>query len=191
MTSIEAMRNATSNMLEAIGGENPMRPGLRDTPKRVSLMYRELLSGYDEHPANILTEFENEGFDQIILLRDIELYSLCEHHMLPFLGKAHVAYIPNDHKIVGISKLARLVDIYARRLQIQERLGTQIVDALEHYLKPVGAACIIEAEHLCMRMRGVGKQNSVMVTSALRGVFMRQDSFGLAAREELMRLIRG
>ena len=191
MINNEAIRNATRILLKAIKDEDPDRPGLKDTPKRVSLMYRELLSGYDEHPANILTEFDNEGFDQIILLRDIELYSLCEHHMLPFFGKAHVAYIPNREKIVGISKLARLVDIYARRLQIQERIGKQVVDALIKYLEPIGAACIIEAEHLCMKMRGVGKQNSVMVTSALRGVFMRQDTFGLAAREELMRLIRG
>jgi GTP cyclohydrolase I len=139
----------------------------------------------------LFTEFENEGFDQIILLRDIELYSLCEHHLMSFSGKAHVAYIPNHEKIVGISKLARLVDIYARRLQIQERIGKQVVNALVKYLEPIGAACIIEAKHLCIACRGVGKQNAVMVTSALRGVFMRQDSFGLAAREELMRLIRG
>jgi len=134
-----------------------------------------------------MTTFSADGYDQIILLKDIELYSMCEHHMLPFFGKAHVAYIPHpDKKIVGISKLARLVDIYARRLQIQERIGEQVTSALMKYLEPQGAACIIEAVHMCMRMRGVAKQQSIMCTSSLKGAFFTS----AGARIELMSLIK-
>ncbi len=165
-------------------GEDPEREGLKDTPKRVVKMWSEIYSGYDKNPADILTTFSSDGYDQIVLLRDIEMYSMCEHHMLPFIGKAHVAYIPND-RVIGISKLARLVDIYARRLQIQERIGEQVTDALMEYLQPKAAACIIEADHLCMKMRGVGKQHSTMVTSSLRGVFLEKPE----ARQELMQLI--
>jgi GTP cyclohydrolase IA len=152
-------------------GEDPTREGLRDTPQRVIRSWGEIYSGYDKDPADLLTTFEAKGYNQIILLKDIELFSMCEHHMLPFFGKAHVAYIPGEH-IIGISKLARLVDIYARRLQIQERLGDEVTTALMQYLKPRGAACIIEATHMCMRMRGIGKQHSTMVTSSLKGVFL-------------------
>jgi GTP cyclohydrolase IA len=152
-------------------GEDPTREGLRDTPQRVIRSWGEIYSGYDKDPADLLTTFEAKGYNQIILLKDIELFSMCEHHMLPFFGKAHVAYIPGEH-IIGISKLARLVDIYARRLQIQERLGDEVTTALMTYLKPRGAACIIEATHMCMRMRGIGKQHSTMVTSSLKGVFL-------------------
>jgi GTP cyclohydrolase I len=165
-------------------GEHPLREGLLDTPKRVVKSWKELYKGYNQKAEDILTVFSSDGYDQIVLLKDIEVYSMCEHHMLPFIGKAHVAYIPNE-KIVGISKLARLVDIYARRLQIQERIGQQVTDDLMRLLKPKGAACIIEAQHLCMLMRGVNKQNSIMVTSSLRGVFLDQES----TREELMQLI--
>jgi len=165
-------------------GEHPLREGLLDTPKRVVKSWKELYKGYNQKAEDILTVFSSDGYDQIVLLKDIEVYSMCEHHMLPFIGKAHVAYIPNE-KIVGISKLARLVDIYARRLQIQERIGQQVTDDLMRLLNPKGAACIIEAQHLCMLMRGVNKQNSIMVTSSLRGVFLDQES----TREELMQLI--
>jgi len=165
-------------------GEHPLREGLLDTPKRVVKSWKELYKGYNQKAEDILTVFSSDGYDQIVLLKNIEMYSMCEHHMLPFIGKAHVAYIPNE-KIVGISKLARLVDIYARRLQIQERIGQQVTDDLMRLLKPKGAACIIEAQHLCMLMRGVNKQNSIMVTSSLRGVFLDQES----TREELMQLI--
>lgn len=165
-------------------GENPEREGLINTPKRVVKMYKEIFKGYSQKPEDVLTTFDADGYDQIILLKDIELYSMCEHHMLPFFGKAHVAYIPN-RKIVGISKLARLVDLYSRRLQIQERIGQQVVMALMEYLEPKGAACIIEAVHTCMRMRGVEKQNSVMVTSSIEGIF-RTD---LSAKNELMQMI--
>lgn len=165
-------------------GEDTEREGLLGTPRRVVKMWDEIYNGYKQKPEDILTTFDADGYDQIVLLKDIELYSMCEHHMLPFFGKAHVAYIPNG-RVIGISKLARLVDIYAKRLQIQERLGEQVTDALMKYLKPKGAACIIEATHMCMRMRGVAKQNSVMTTSSLKGVFLNKPE----AKQELMQLI--
>lgn len=165
-------------------GEDTEREGLLGTPRRVVKMWDEIYKGYKQKPEDILTTFDADGYDQIVLLKDIELYSMCEHHMLPFFGKAHVAYIPNG-RVIGISKLARLVDIYAKRLQIQERLGEQVTDALMKYLKPKGAACIIEATHMCMRMRGVAKQNSVMTTSSLKGVFLNKPE----AKQELMQLI--
>lgn len=167
-------------------GENIDREGLQETPYRVVKSWKELYKGYDQKVEDIMTVFSSDGYDQIILLKDIEFYSMCEHHMLPFYGKAHVAYIP-DQKIIGISKLARLVDMYARRLQIQERLGDQITTALMEYLKPKGAACIIEASHMCMRMRGVAKQESIMSTSSLKGAFFTS----AGARIELMGLIKG
>ncbi len=164
---------------------NADREGLVDTPRRVVKSWKEIYSGYDKDVSEIFTTFSSENYDQLVLLKDIELYSMCEHHMLPFYGKAHVAYIP-DGKVIGISKLARLVDIYARRLQIQERIGEQVTSALMQYLQPKGAACIIEATHMCMRMRGVGKQNSVMVTSSMTGAFKEN----LSTREELLKSIR-
>lgn len=166
-------------------GENPTREGLKNTPSRITRSWKELFVGYSQNPADILTTFSADRYDQIILLKDIEMFSMCEHHWLPFFGKAHVAYIPEE-RIIGVSKLARLVDIYAKRLQIQERIGEQVTGALMNYLKPKGAACIIEAVHMCMRMRGCSKQSSTMITSSLKGSFM--DS--AEARSELMRLIR-
>ena len=169
-------------------GENPDRDGLLDTPDRVVRMWGELFSGYKKDPAEVFKTFESDGYDQMVVLRDIEFYSMCEHHMLPFFGRLHIAYIPSpDGKVIGVSKLARLAEIFTRRLQIQERIGKQIVEALDEHLKPLGSACIIEATHLCMVARGVQKQNSVMVTSAVTGVF-RDD---LNARQELMTLIKG
>lgn len=166
-------------------GENPEREGLLDTPKRVVKMWDEIYSGYDKNPEDLFTTFEAGTYDQIVLLKDIELYSMCEHHMLPFYGVAHVAYIPND-KVVGISKLARLVDVFAKRLQIQERIGEQVTETLMQHLQPKGAACIIEACHMCMRMRGVNKQNSTMVTSSVKGVFLEDPS----AKQELFNLLQ-
>lgn len=166
-------------------GEDPTREGLLDTPKRVIKSWDEIYSGYKKDPKDILTVFDSDGYDQIVLLKDFEFYSMCEHHMLPFYGKAHVAYIPNG-KVIGISKLARLVDIFSKRLQIQERLTQQVTDALMEHLQPLGAACILEATHMCMRMRGVAKQNSIMTTSSMRGVFLDK----LTAKEELMQLIK-
>ena len=180
----EEKENIIYRMLLAIG-EDPSREGLVKTPERIVRSWNELYKGYNQNPADIMTTFSADGYDQIVLLKDIELYSMCEHHALPFFGKAHVAYIP-DKKIVGISKLARLVDIYARRLQIQERIGEQVTSALMEFLEPHGAACIIEATHMCMRMRGVAKQNSTMVTSSVKGVFMND----VSAKTELMGLIK-
>lgn len=178
------MERIITQLLEHFG-EDPGREGLQETPARVLRSFNFLLSGYKQNPVEILTVFSEESYDQMVLLSNIEMYSLCEHHLLPFFGKAHVAYIP-DGRLVGISKLARLVDIFSRRLQIQERIGNQVVDILMEHLEPRGAACVIEAEHLCMRMRGVQKQNSIMTTSALRGVFLET-----AARAELFQLIKG
>lgn len=166
-------------------GEDPSREGLLDTPNRVVKAWREMAAGYHQDPADLMTVFEKGTYDQIVLLRDIELFSMCEHHMLPFFGRAHVAYLPRD-KVVGISKIARLVDLYARRLQIQERIGEQVTHALMEHLDALGAACVIEAEHLCMRMRGVGKQNSVMLTSSMKGAFLDN----AATRAEFLGLLR-
>lgn len=166
-------------------GDDPDREGLRDTPDRIIRSWGELYNGYSKDPSDLLTTFDTDGYDQIVLLKDIEVFSMCEHHMLPFFGKAHVAYIPKD-RVIGISKLARLVDIYARRLQIQERIGEQVTNDLMFYLEPLGAACIIEAVHMCMRMRGCSKQHSTMVTSSLKGVFFDKSE----ARQELLELIR-
>lgn len=176
--------DAVIRMIQAIG-EDGKREGLKETPARVSKSYEHLFSGYKKDPQEEITTFDNEGVNQLILLKDIEFYSMCEHHMLPFIGKAHIAYIP-DKKIIGISKLARILEIYSRRLQIQERIGMEVTTALMNLLTPKGAACIIEADHLCMRMRGVEKQNSKMVTSSLKGDFMDDNR----TRQELMELIR-
>jgi GTP cyclohydrolase I len=185
-TQLTTPLSHVTHLLEYIG-EDTTREGLVDTPKRVIKMYAEIFKGYTQKPEDILTTFAADGYDAIVLLKDIELYSMCEHHMLPFYGKAHVAYIPDPNgRIVGISKLARLVDIFAKRLQIQERLGDQVTSALMETLNPKGAACIIEATHMCMRMRGVEKQNSVMVTSSMKGVFLTDPS----AKNELMYLLR-
>jgi len=151
-------------------GEDPDREGLVDTPKRIMKSWKELYSGYGKNPKEVLgVTFKSES-SELIILRDIELYSSCEHHMMPFYGRCHIGYIPTG-RVVGISKLARLVEIFARRLQIQERLTAQIADSIEAFLKPAGCIVIIEATHLCMRMRGISKQNSVMRTHAVRGVF--------------------
>jgi GTP cyclohydrolase I len=166
-------------------GEDPNREGLVKTPDRIVKSWNEIFCGYNQNPEELFTTFMADGYDQIVLLKNFEIYSMCEHHTLPFFGKAHVAYIPNK-KVIGISKLARLVDIYARRLQIQERIGQQVTDDLMNYLKPQGAACIIEATHMCMRMRGVSKQNSIMTTSSMRGAFIKDS----AAKQELMQLIK-
>lgn len=166
-------------------GESPEREGLKETPKRVINSWKELYSGYHVDPESVMTTFQEGTCDEMVLLKDIELYSMCEHHLLPFFGKAHIAYIPNG-RVIGISKLARLLEIYSRRLQIQERIGEQVTAALMKYLDPKGAACIIEAKHLCMMARGIQKQNSVMVTSSLKGAFLNE----LSAKNELTRLIR-
>jgi GTP cyclohydrolase I len=182
----DTIQENITRMLQFIG-EDPSREGLRETPNRIAKAWEnELFIGYKQKPEDLLTTFATDGYDQIVLCRDIELFSMCEHHMLPFTGVAHVAYIPNE-RVIGISKLARLVDIYSRRLQIQERIGEQVTTALMEHLKPKGAACVINAVHMCMRMRGCQKQHSSMTTSSIKGVFLDD----ARARQELMELIRG
>jgi len=181
---VGGIHDNVTRILEYIG-ENPSREGLVETPKRIVKSWGKLFEGYGQQPKNIMKIFADGACDEMVLLKDIELYSMCEHHMLPFFGKCHIAYIPN-HKVIGISKLARLMEIYARRMQIQERIGDQITTALMKYLEPLGAACIIEAQHFCMKARGIEKQNSIMVTSSLKGVFLEQPE----VRAEFMRLIR-
>lgn len=183
--NVELLRNCLTTIFTVGIGEDPNREGLVDTPDRIIRSWGELFGGYKESPETVLTTFTEGACDEMVILTNIEFFSTCEHHMLPFFGKAHIAYIPNN-RVVGVSKLARLLDIFARRLQIQERIGTQVVDALMKHLEPKGAACVIEAQHLCMMMRGVEKQNSCMVTSALRGSFMHEPD----TRAEFLRMIR-
>lgn len=167
-------------------GEDLGREGLKDTPRRVDEAWKHLFSGYSKNPADVLTVFENEGYDEMILVKNVEFYSHCEHHLLPFFGKAHIAYIPKD-KIIGLSKLPRLVEIFSRRLQNQERLTTQIANALQELLDPKGVAVVLEAKHFCMMARGVEKQLSEVSSSALKGLFKKNPS----TREEFLRLIKG
>ena len=176
MPPTEENRQALISLILKEIGEDTKREGLQGTPARVVRSWNELYSGYKQDPMDLLTTFEPGTYDQIVLCKDIELFSMCEHHMLPFFGVAHVAYIPKE-KVIGISKLARLVDIYARRLQIQERIGEEVTTFLMEHLQPKGAACIIEAVHMCMRMRGVGKQHSKMVTSSMKGEFLTDTTF--------------
>lgn len=163
-------------------GEDPEREGLKDTPRRVVAAYEKLFGGYRQNPADVLTVFGDELYDEMIVVKDIEFYSMCEHHVLPFFGRAHIGYIP-DGKIIGLSKLPRLVEIYARRLQNQERLTNQIARGLQDILKPKGVGVILEAKHLCMMARGVEKQDSEVTTSALLGLFKRE----LNTRGEFLR----
>ena len=166
-------------------GEDPDREGLKETPARIIRSWKELFSGYHQRAEDVLvTQFHAEQYDEIVLLRDIEFYSTCEHHMLPFCGKAHIAYIP-DGKIVGLSKLARLVDVFARRLQVQERLTQQIASELQRVLKPKGVAVMLQASHQCMSCRGVRKQNGKTITSCLVGAFKEN----LASRTEFLSLV--
>ena len=173
-------------LLEGIG-DDPARDGVAGTPERVADMYAELFSGVGVDPQELLTVVAGAGHDEMIMVRDIPLYSMCEHHMVPFLGRAHVAYVPNrDGRITGLSKIARVVDLLSKRPQVQERLTTEIADALDAALAPRGVFVLIEAEHLCMTMRGVKKPGSTTVTSAVRGVF-RSDA---RTRTEALELVR-
>ena len=173
-------------ILEGVG-EDPSREGLELTPSRVARMYEEVLAGRDEDPAELFVQQFDEGHQEMVIVHDIPVYSLCEHHLLPFIGLAHVAYIPNESgRICGISKLARLVDVYARRLQVQERLTSQVADALVEHMHPLGVLVVIECEHLCMTMRGVKKPGSKTTTSAVRGSFRKS----VETRSEALALIR-
>ena len=177
----KAIEEAAKNILLAVG-EDPNREGLRRTPLRIASMYDELLSGYQADPEEIVNDalFHVE-YDEMVLVRDIEFYSLCEHHMLPFMGRAHVAYIPNG-KVIGLSKIPRIVDVFARRLQVQERMTRQIADFIRDLLNPQGVAVVVEGLHLCMMMRGVKKHNARMTTSAMHGAFRTN----LATRQEFL-----
>jgi GTP cyclohydrolase I len=180
---IDLTASLYKSILENIG-EDTEREGLIKTPERVAKALANLTSGYDHDPKAILkSAMFAEGHSEMVIVKDIELYSMCEHHMLPFFGRAHVAYIPSGH-IVGLSKIARVVDAYARRLQVQERLTIQIRDVIQETLNPLGVAVVIEAKHLCMMMRGVGKQNSKTTTSAFTGQFLEKET-----RSEFISLI--
>lgn len=178
------IENAVCNILAAIG-ENPDRTGLLLTPGRVARMYKEIFCGIDKDPKDEITITYREDHDEIILVRDISFYSMCEHHLIPFFGKAHVAYLPKDGLITGLSKLARVVEVASKRPQLQERMTTQIARAIIEKLDPLGVAVILEAEHLCMSMRGIKKAGSKTVTSVLKGVFQTNQ----ASRAEVLSLI--
>lgn len=183
---LEKLEQAVRMILEAIG-EDPNRQGLQDTPKRVARMYAEMFKGLKQDPAQYLTVAFTDQHEEMVLLKDIALYSMCEHHLLPFIGKAHVGYIPQGGRLVGISKLARVVESLSRRPQVQERLTTQIADVIERSLKPRGVVVVIEAEHMCMSIRGVQKPGVLTVTSAVRGIFREKE----ATRAEAFSLIKG
>jgi len=179
----DALKDNFKNIIEKIG-EDPKREGIVKTPERAAKAMQFLMQGYDANPEEVLrSAMFKETYNEMVLVKDIELYSLCEHHMLPFFGKAHIAYIPNGH-IVGLSKLPRIVDIFSRRMQVQERLTHDILECINSTLKPQGVAVVIEAQHMCMMMRGVQKQNSVTTTSGFRGQFEK-----IETRNEFMNLI--
>lgn len=183
MRDLKKLESFYSKILDNIG-EDKDRQGLKNTPIRAAKAIQFLTDGYQQDPKEIINSaMFDEEYSQMVLVKDIEVYSLCEHHMLPFFGKAHVAYIP-DGKIVGLSKIPRVVDVFARRLQVQERLTNQIKDCIEETLNPVGVAVVIEAQHMCMQMRGVQKQNSVTTTSAFEGEFLNEST-----RQEFVNLI--
>jgi GTP cyclohydrolase I len=183
IVDIEKIENAVRQILQAVG-EDLNREGIKKTPIRVARMYAELLGGMREDPKRHLDGVFTENYDEIVLLRDIPFYSICEHHLMPFIGSAHVAYLPKG-KVLGVSKLARIVDSFARRLQVQERLTDQIADFLMNNLKPYGVAVVLEASHSCMTIRGIKKPGSVMVTSSLRGTFKSDPR----SRSEVMSLM--
>jgi GTP cyclohydrolase IA len=184
---VPRVQRLVAELLEAVG-EDPSRDGLAATPSRMAAMYEELFAGNDQDPGAHLTVSFAAEHDEMVMVRDIPFASLCEHHMIPFIGRAHVGYIPGDAgRITGLSKLARLVDDYARRLQVQERMTTQIADTLERVLEPRGVLVVVEAEHLCMSMRGVKKPGTLTITSAVRGLF-RDDP---RTRAEAMQFVHG
>ena len=185
LEKIDSIAKSYSSILSDIG-EDPTREGLLKTPERVAKALQFLTHGYDVDPSEILkSAMFKEDYSQMVIVKDIEIYSLCEHHLLPFFGKAHIAYIPNGH-IVGLSKIPRVVDAYARRLQVQERLTIEIRDCIQRTLEPKGVAVVIECSHMCMQMRGVQKQNSVTTSSAFTGLFLKND----ATRKEFINLIQ-
>ncbi len=186
MVNQDKIKLAVASIIEAIG-ENPLREGIKDTPQRVAEMYAELFSGLDADPkADLVVDF-GEGYEEMVILRDIPFYSMCEHHLLPFYGIAHVGYIPSPGgRVIGVSKLARVVEICARRPQLQERMTRQIADAIFEALQPIGVAVVIQAEHLCMVMRGIKKPGTTVITSSVRGNFRSK----VATRSEFLSLIQ-
>lgn len=189
MVNQKKIELAMNSIIEAIGvGEDPSRETLKDTPRRIAEMYAELFSGLDDNPEAELRQSFEVGHREMVILRDIPFYSMCEHHLLPFYGLAHIGYVPNaDGKVVGISKLARVVEIFARRPQIQERMTQQIADTIFQALRPDGVAVVIQAEHLCMVMRGIKKPGTNVITSAVRGTFRSKS----VTRSEFLSLIQG
>ena len=185
MMDRKKIEKAVREILEAIG-ENPKRKDLLDTPKRVAEMYEEIFSGIEKEPAGELEVVLDQKYEEIILLKNIPLYSVCEHHLLPFIGKAHIAYIPGQGRVTGLSKIARVADMLARRLQVQERLTTQIAEIIMAKLRPLGVMVVIEAEHPCMSMRGVQKPGTITVTSAVRGIFKKN----VKTRSEALALMK-
>lgn len=181
----EKIAQAVREILLAIG-EDPERPGLKNTPKRVAELYADVLGCVGQDPAECLVIHREPGHEEMVIVKDITLYAICEHHLLPFIGKAHVVYIPAAGRVTGLSKIARVVDSFAKRPQVQERMTTQIADCLMKNLKPQGVLVVIEAEHLCMSMRGVRKPGSLTITSAIRGIFLKNS----ATRAEALSLIR-
>ena len=185
MMDLKKIEKGVRLILEGVG-EDPERPGLKETPDRVARMYQEIFAGLETPTEELLKAIEGETHDEMVLLKDIAFYSICEHHLLPFIGKVHVAYIPSGGKIVGLSELVKSVEVLAKRPQVQERLTTQLADLIMERLKPRGAMVVIDAEHLCISMRGVKKPGSRTVTSAVRGIFRTKQS----TREELLELIK-
>lgn len=181
----EKIEKAVTMILEAIG-ENPSREGLIDTPKRVAKMYEEVFAGMTQNPAEHFKVTFNETHDELVLVKDIQFHSFCEHHLVPFFGKVHIAYIPSGEKVVGLSKLARVVETVAKRPQLQERITTEVANLIVSELTPRGAMVIVEAEHMCMTIRGVKKPGSLTVTSAVRGIFKESST----TRQEVLSLIK-
>jgi len=179
----EVDKEIIREMIRAIG-DDPNREGLRETPVRVTKSWKELFAGYGQDPSKIMKVFEDDTCDEMVIVRDISFVSFCEHHILPFLGVAHIAYVPNG-RVLGVSKLVRVLEIYAKRLQIQERLTQQVTSALDKHLNPLGSACVIESKHLCMGCRGVRQPKSKMITSSLTGVFEK-----IEVRQEFLNLIK-
>ncbi|MDI6780962.1 MAG: GTP cyclohydrolase I FolE [bacterium] len=182
---IAKIETAVKMLLEGIG-EDPSRPGLLETPRRVAKMYEDILSGMNVDATQEILPFLPDEYDEMIIAKDITFHSICEHHLVPFFGKAHIAYVPNKGRMIGLSKLSKIVDIFSRRMQVQERLVSEIADLLMKTLKPQGVLVVMEAEHLCMTMRGVKKPGSMIITSAVRGIFNNKTT-----RSEALSLIRG
>lgn len=186
MFELDKIERAVRMILEAIG-EDPDREGLRDTPRRVAEMYQEIFAGLQQDPATVFTVHYTEEHEELVIVKDIPFYSMCEHHLLPFFGKVHLGYIPRKGRVVGLSKLVRGIEVFTKRPQLQERLTKQIADAIMKYVRALGVIVIIEAEHMCMTMRGVKKPGSLTITSAVRGVLHDDE----ALRSEALALIKG